>query len=86
MTKEDAIWDIDEMLESYEDVPSEMRAGVETKYTTLFRFMNDNHLLTRKVVNSSGKLTARQLLRKDFTAEGMKFARAYESGWLRSRC
>jgi hypothetical protein len=82
---EGAIWDIDEMLEAYAEAPKEMRAGVETKFSTVFRFMNDHKLLTKKVVDSSGKLTARRLYRKDFTAEGMDFVETYESKWLKSK-
>jgi hypothetical protein len=79
-----AVWDIDEIREAYEDVP-EMIPEMERRWDTLFRFMHDNKMLTKKIVDSSGKVTARRLFSKDFTAEGRDFAGSYESSYLKSK-
>ena len=79
-----AVWDIDEMLESYVEVP-EMIPDMEMRFGTLFRFMHDNKMLTKKIIDSSGKVTERRLFPKDFTAEGMDFAESYESKWLSAK-
>jgi hypothetical protein len=79
-----AVWDIDEILEAYEGAP-EMIPTVEQRWETLYRFMHDNKLLTKSIVDASGKVTARKLFSKDFTPLGKDFASAYESSYLKSK-
>ena len=79
-----AVWDIDEIREAYEEVP-DMIPDMERRWNTLFRFMHDNKLLTKKIVDSSGKVTVRRLFPKDFTKEGRDFAGSYESQYLKSK-
>ena len=66
-----AFWDIDRMLEHYVNVP-EMVPDMEMRFKTMFRFLQDNKMLKKDIVDASGKLTARRLFPKDFTPTGMK--------------
>ena len=79
-----AFWDIDRMLEHYVNVP-EMVPDMEMRFKTMFRFLQDNKMLKKDIVDASGKLTARRLFPKDFTPTGMKFATTFESRWLSSK-
>lgn len=82
--KEIAFWDIDRTLEHYVRVP-DMIPDMVMQFEIIFRFMHDNNLLTKNIVDSSGKLTVRRLFPKDFTRTGMDFATSYESKWLDSK-
>jgi hypothetical protein len=77
-----SVWDIDGVLESYRLMPEQVKQKVEMQYQLLFRFMNDNGLLTRNIV---GKLKVRKLYTKDFTRLGNKFQQEYEVKWLGSK-
>lgn len=79
------VWDIDSVLQSYAEVPEENQKQVVMQYQMLFRFMNDNKLLTKHIVDKSGALKVRKLYRADFTRIGNTFAEEYEAKWFGSR-
>lgn len=77
-----AVWDIDGVLEAYRLTPEQVKQEVEMQYQLLFRFMNDNGLLTRNIVGKDGKLKVRKLYTKDFTRLGNNFMQEYEAKWF----
>ena len=78
------VWDVDGVLEAYRLTPEQVKQEVEMQYQLLFRFMNDNGLLTRNIVGKDGKLKVRKLYTKDFTRLGSDFQEEYEAKWLGS--
>lgn len=78
------VWDIDGVLEAYRLTPEKVKQEVEMQYQLLFRFMNDNGMLTRNIVDKDGKLKVRKLYSKDLNRLGSSFQRQYEVKWLGS--
>ncbi len=79
------VWDIDDTLESYRETPEEVQQEVEMQHQLVFRFMNDNGLLTKNIVGKDGKLNVRRLYTKDFTRLGNSFMQEYEAKWFGSK-
>jgi hypothetical protein len=78
------VHDINGLLRSYRRYPDEGRE-VETRFVTLFRFLDSNKLLKRRIVDASGRLTTRTLTASEYTAEGFEFERDFVPQWLSSR-
>ncbi|MFJ4145900.1 hypothetical protein [Pseudomonas sp. NPDC089734] len=69
MSKDYAVWDIDQILDAYVDEP-EFRNNVEVGLTCLFVFLEKNDLLVCRVTNSGGELVKRVIMDSEITEEG----------------
>jgi hypothetical protein len=69
MEKDYAVWNIDELLKSYVNVP-DMAERVKVKMETLFSFLEANGLLTCRITNEQGQVVKRVIMASEITGEG----------------
>ncbi|EKS67892.1 hypothetical protein BURK_022710 [Burkholderia sp. SJ98] len=87
MIKDYAVWNIDELVSAYANVPEVARTVSETM-EALFKFFETEGLLRCRVTDSDGKLIKRQIMASEITEEGELFStgpRNTVQRWLGSK-
>lgn len=67
------VWNIDELLRSYVEVP-DMAVSVQRTMEQLFLFLERNTLLTCVISDGHGQVTKRFIKKSELTAEGLRLA------------
>ncbi len=73
MPEDYKMWDIDQLLKSYVNVP-DMAESVQQKMESLFLFLERNLLLKCKVSDEGGCVVRRSLMKSELTEDGAKLA------------
>lgn len=87
MEKDYAVWNIDELLKSYVNVP-DMAETVKVTMEALFLFLEANELLTCRVTNEEGRVTKRIIMASEITEEGGRLSNGPKNPvhrWLGSK-
>ena len=88
MSEDYVVWDIDKILEAYDDIP-EWKENVDTCFKYLFAFLEKNQLLYCKVTDASGQNIAKRIItNNEITPEGKLLTHGPKSPvsrWLGSK-
>ena len=87
MSQHYEVWNIEELLKAYVNVP-DMAESVKIKMENLFLFLERNSLLTCRVSDENGRVVKRSIMSSELTDEGDQLSTGPKNAvhlWLGSK-
>ena len=87
MQEDYEVWNIEEMLKAYADIP-DMADGVKMTMDSLFLFLENNSLLTCPVSDGNGRIIKTAIWSNELTEEGNRLSDGPKNAvhrWLGSK-